>query len=91
VKAAAKNPRLVTSEYSGGVADRIGHSVTIQGAIRSAVVKIAVGLHEEVKIFDGRFGKKSLAVEIHTMRKVKGLTQGGISIVWAKAPRWEVA
>ena len=73
--------RLILTEYSGGVGDRNGRSLTLDGAMRAAVMKVALGVYTSATIFDERFGSKSQAIKIARSHR-------GISVVWPRTPKW---
>jgi hypothetical protein len=77
----AAYPRLIRTEYSGGTGDRPAHAATLDGALRAAVMRIAQGQYSMARIYDERFGSKSLAISVHRAHR-------GVTIVWTKQPKW---
>lgn len=73
--------RLIITEYSGIAGDRVGRAVTLEGALRAAIIQVATKQYHRAVIFDARFGAKSKAITIAEV-------VGGIDITWSNTPRW---
>jgi hypothetical protein len=73
--------RLICTEYSGAAGDRVGHAVTLEGALRAAIIRVATGQYLRAVVYDARFGHKAKAFTVaHVL--------GGVHIDWTKTPRW---
>jgi hypothetical protein len=73
--------RLIITEYSGAAGDRVGRAVTLEGAMRAAMIRLVHNEYNRAVIFDCRFGSKAKAI---VMTRSLGIVQA----VWTKAPRW---
>lgn len=73
--------RLIITEYSGVAGDRIGHAASLEGALRAATIRVATGQYLEARIYDARFGKKSIALLVARF-------DTGLRVRWTKTPRW---
>ena len=74
--------RLILTEYSGGAdSGRAARSMSLEGALRAALIRIVHGQYDKAVIFDERFGHKSLAITVKLHAK-------GVTITWPKVPAW---
>jgi hypothetical protein len=75
-------PRLIRIEYSGAADLKVGRAVTIEGAIRASVLRVAQKQYANALIFDNRFmEQKEYNIRIHK-------TPSGVSIYFRNQPRW---
>jgi len=77
----AAHPRLIVIEYSGGAGDRNARATTLDGAVRSSVLRVAQRQYTEARVYDCRFGSKSLAFTVRA-----SIT--GLAISWSHKPKW---
>lgn len=86
--------RLIRTEYGGSAGDRQGHAVSIEGALRAAVLRVATGQYKTAMIYDDRFAPAGVPTTLPAVRVSfvpatrSPATQGGVSIRWAEAPKW---
>lgn len=80
-----RTPRLIRTEYSGAAGDRLGHAVTIDGALRAAVLRVARGQYTKAVIYDDRFSTEPTTVPALTIKA----EPRGLSATWAKTPKWK--
>lgn len=74
--------RLILTEYSGGAdSGRAARSMSLEGALRAALIRIVHGQYDKAVIFDERFGHKALAITVKLHAK-------GVTITWPKVPAW---
>lgn len=77
----ALHPRLIVIEYSGGHVDRVARAATLDGAMRSSVLRVAQGQYSTAKVYDCRFGSQSLAFTVYRSHR-------GLGVQWTKVPKW---
>lgn len=70
--------RLLRTEYSGAAGDRVAASATLIGAIRAAVVRLALGEYKRATIYDHRFGTGNA----HAWCVTVHLRSGSIVLRW---------
>ena len=62
-----------------------GHAVTIDGALRAAVLRVARGQYTKAVIYDDRFSTEPTTVPALTIKAAPR----GLSATWAKTPKWK--
>jgi hypothetical protein len=78
-----RRERLIRTEYSGKHGDRVSRSVTLEGAMRAALLRIAHGEYTSARVYDERYSLFDVTA-LHI-----GLRKNGIAITWKRTPKWE--
>jgi hypothetical protein len=80
--------RLIRTSYDAGLG-RTGRSSTLEGALRAAITRVAMGQAAVAEVYDERFGltpaSRRPAVTVRVYHETAN--RGGLSVTWYK-PKW---